>query len=53
MVVNSNAMQGIVPGSTVTYQLATWQKCLIAGDIVAAAIVILGVVLILKKRKTA
>ena len=53
MVVNSNAMQGIVPGSTVTYQLATWQKCLIAGDIVAAAIVILGIVLILKKRKTA
>ena len=53
MVVNSNAMQGIVPGSTVTYKLATWQKCLIAGDIVAAAIVILGIVLILKKRKTA
>ena len=53
MVVNSNAMQSIVPGSTVTYQLATWQKCLIAGDIVAAAIVILGIVLILKKRKTA
>lgn len=53
MVVNSNAMQGIVPGSTVTYQLATWQKCLIAGDIVAAAIVILGIILILKKRKTA
>ncbi len=53
MVVNSNAMQGIVPGSTVTYSLAVWQKCLIAGDIVAAAIVILGIVLIIKKRKTA
>ena len=51
MVVNSNAMQGIVPGSTVSYKLATWQKCLIAGDVLAAAIVILGVVLIVKKKR--
>ena len=53
MVANSNAMQGIVPGSTVSYKLATWQKCLIAGDVVAAVIVILGITLIVKKRKNA
>ena len=53
MVVNSNAMQGMVPGSTVSYKLAGWQKALIAGDVVAAAIVVMGILLILKKKKAA
>ncbi|MCR4675083.1 MAG: beta-glucosidase, partial [Lachnospiraceae bacterium] len=52
-VVNSNAMQGIVPGTTVSYALATWQKLLILGDCVAAVIVILGIVLIRRKKKNA
>ena len=51
MVVNSNAMQNIVPGTTVTYALATWQKLLILGDVVAAAIVVLGIILIIRKKK--
>ena len=51
MVANSNAMQGIVSGSTVSYKLAGWQKALIAGDIVAAIIVILGAVMIARKKK--
>ncbi len=51
MVANSNAMQGIVSGSTVSYKLAGWQKALIAGDIAAALIVILGICMIVKSRK--
>ena len=53
MVANSNAMQGIVSGSTVSYKMAGWQKALLAGDIVAALIIILGITLIVKKRKEA
>lgn len=53
MVVNSNAMQGIVPGSSVSYKLAAWQKALIAGDVVAAVIVLLGIFMIIKNKKTA
>ena len=53
MVVNSNAMQGIVPGSTVSYKLSGWQKALIAGDIVAAVVVIIAIVMIIRKKKTA
>ncbi len=53
MVVNSNAMQGIVPGSTVSYKLSGWQKALIAGDIVAAAVVMIAVLMIIKKKKNA
>ena len=53
MVANSNAMQGIVSGSTVSYKMAGWQKALLAGDIVAALIVVLGITLIVRKRKNA
>ena len=53
MVANSNAMQGIVSGSTVSYKMAGWQKALLAGDIAAALIVILGITLIVRKRKNA
>ena len=52
MVANSNAMQGIVSGSTVSYKLAGWQKALIAGDVCAALIVALGVCMIVKKKKS-
>ncbi|QFJ55185.1 glycoside hydrolase family 3 protein [Pseudobutyrivibrio xylanivorans] len=53
MVANSNAMQGIVPGSTVSYKLATWQKCIILGDVIAAVIVIIGITMIIRKKKAA
>ncbi|WP_051656516.1 glycoside hydrolase family 3 protein [Butyrivibrio sp. AE3004] len=53
MVANSNAMQGIVSGSTVSYKMAGWQKALLAGDIVAALIIICGITLIVKKKKSA
>ncbi len=51
MVVNSNAMQGIANGSTITYKLAGWQKALIAGDIAAAVIILGGIALILRGKK--
>jgi beta-glucosidase len=51
MVANSNAMQGIVSGSTVSYKMSGWQKALLAGDFAAALIVILGVFMIVKKKK--
>lgn len=50
-VVNSNAMQGVASGASITYKLAGWQKALIAGDIVAGLIFIGGVVLLIFKRK--
>ncbi|SDB34064.1 glycoside hydrolase family 3 C-terminal domain-containing protein [Butyrivibrio sp. INlla16] len=53
MVANSNAMQGIVSGTTVSYKMAGWQKALLAGDIVAALIICLGITLIVKKKKAA
>jgi len=53
MVVNSNAMQGIVSGSSVSYKMAGWQKALLCGDIVAAIVVICGIVLIIRKKKNA
>ena len=51
MVANSNAMQGIVNGSTVSYKMAGWQKALLAGDIVAALIVLFGIFRIVKGKK--
>lgn len=50
-VANSNAMQGVVSGATITYKLAGWQKALIAGDIAAAAIFLGGLVLVIRGRK--
>ena len=51
MVVNSNAMNGLSSGVKITYSLATWQKALIAGDVAAAAVVVLGIVMILRKKE--
>lgn len=53
MVVNSNAMQGIASGSSISYALATWQKVLIAGDAVVAVLLVIGIIVIVKKRKAA
>ena len=52
MIANSNAMQGIVSGSTITYKLATWQKLMIAGDVLAVLVAGLGVYMIAKKKKS-
>jgi beta-glucosidase len=53
MVANSNAMQGIVSGSSVSYKLAGWQMVLIAGDIAAALLIICGITLIAGRKKKA
>lgn len=50
-VANSNAMNGIVPGATVTFTMAPWLKFLILADALIALLLILGTVLTLKKLK--
>ena len=50
-VANSNAMQGVASGASITYELAGWQKALIAGDIAVGVIFIGGLVLLILKRK--
>ena len=44
-------MNGLSSGVKITYSLATWQKALIAGDVAAAAVVVLGIVMILRKKE--
>ena len=41
-VANSNAMQGIAPGTTITYKLSGWRIMFIIIDVVLGAFVILG-----------
>ncbi|MDC7125795.1 MAG: glycoside hydrolase family 3 N-terminal domain-containing protein, partial [Spirochaetales bacterium] len=52
MVVNSNAMNGIVPGSSISYTMAPWRIGLIIADIIIGLIVIGGILLYMKKKKT-
>ena len=42
-VVNSNAMNGIVPGTIISYTMATWEKVLIAVDILIALFLLAGI----------
>lgn len=50
-IVNSNAMQGVASGASITYKLAGWQKALIAGDIAVGIIIIGGITFLVLKRK--
>lgn len=50
-VVNSNAMQGVASGASITYKLSAWQKALIAGDIVVGVVFIGGLVLLISKKR--
>jgi len=52
-VANSNAMNGIVPGSTVTYTLADWVKVTIVVDIIIVLVLILSLVLVIRKSRKA
>lgn len=51
MVVNSNAMQGISSGVTIRYALADWQKVMYGCDAAVAVILVLGAVMLLRKKK--
>lgn len=51
MVANSNAMQGISSGVTIKYELAGWQKVMYGCDAAVAVIFVLGVVMLLRKKK--
>lgn len=53
MVANSNAMQGVAADVTISYALATWQKLMILGDVIVGLIAVLGIFLIIRKRKSA
>lgn len=52
MVANSNAMQGVAADVTVTYALSTWEKVMYFADVVVGLIALLGIYLIIKKRKS-
>lgn len=52
-VAHSNAMNGIVPGTTVTYTMAPWAKVLIAVDIILTVFLGLLLFMVLRKRKQA
>jgi beta-glucosidase len=43
-VANSNAMNGIVPGTIISYTMATWMKVLIGADIAIAIFLIAGII---------
>ncbi|MBB6479853.1 glycoside hydrolase family 3 C-terminal domain-containing protein [Spirochaeta isovalerica] len=48
-VANSHAMNGIVPGATVTFTMAPWMIGLIAADILIALLLALGIFITLRK----
>lgn len=50
-VANSNAMNGIVPGTTVTFKMATWKMILIAFDLLVALLFIIFIVTSVVKKK--
>lgn len=50
-IANSNAMNGIVPGSTITFKMPMWKIVQIIADIVIAVGLLLLVVVKLRKRK--
>jgi len=47
-VANSNAMNGVVPGATVTYTMAPWLVALIVCDVVVALLLIAGFVFVVR-----
>ncbi len=49
--VNSAVMNGIVPGSTISYGMAPWKMVLIGCDIAVLALLAIGAVLLKKKNK--
>ncbi|GMO57383.1 MAG: glycoside hydrolase family 3 protein [Treponemataceae bacterium] len=50
-VANSNAMNGIAPGSTIKLLMPTWVKLMIAADILIALILCCGINFVLKRNK--
>ena len=52
MTVNSNAMNGIAPGTTFSYEMSPWKKLLVGIDIAVAALVItVAVKKVMNKKK--
>ncbi len=50
-VVNSAAMQGVAPGTTVRYDMSPWRIALIAADVVIALLIAAGIAMIALRQK--
>jgi len=50
-ITNSNAMNGLVPGTTVTYTWAPWRIGLVIFDVFAVAALVFAAARILRKKK--
>lgn len=50
-VVNSNTMQGISPGTIISYSLSTWKLCLIMADIAIMIGICIGIICIRRRIK--
>lgn len=48
---NSNLMQGVAPGSSLTYSMSPWNIALIAVDIIIAAFVIVMTVVMIRRKE--
>lgn len=51
MVAHSNIMQGVSATSTISYELAGWQKTMIAADVIVGIVAVLGVAIIIRNNK--
>ncbi len=51
-VANSSAMNGVAPGSIISYSLATWQIVLYAVDAIVAALWLFGLVTLIRRKKS-
>ena len=49
---NSNAMNGLVSGATITYGTAPWMITLIVCDLAAAVLIGISVLLIVRRKST-
>ncbi len=50
-VANSNAMNGIVPGTTITMTMPTWKKVQIGADIAIVLLLIIGFIVSIRRKK--
>lgn len=50
-VANSNAMQGVAPGSIVKYSLAWWQILVIVIDVLAGLFLVCGIVVVVRRNR--
>ena len=52
-IVNSRAMEGLAPGTTITYRMSPWRVGLYTGDAIAACFIILMIIVMVRRTKMA